>query len=85
MELVMDYLAPPHLPVDGSRLAAYRKAAGLTQVDVAKGAGVTCRTIRRLEAGYGVKARGVTIRRLAAVLAVDAIYLLALDGPEVDA
>ncbi len=55
----------------GARLRALRKGRGLTQVELAKKAGITQAALCRIEIGQ-VKAQKGTVRKLASALGVEA-------------
>lgn len=65
--------------VDGAKIRALRERRVLSQMDLAKQAGVSDRTIRDIERGKYVDARPSTIRKLAAALAVEPSELLSND------
>jgi transcriptional regulator with XRE-family HTH domain len=51
-------------------LAAYRRAAGLTQRELSERAGVACSTIEEIEMSHRMAMRNSTMRKLAAAVGV---------------
>ncbi|WP_214401270.1 ATP-binding protein [Pseudonocardia lacus] len=71
---------PPGGADPSTLLRAWRERALLTQEELAERAGVSARTIRRLENGPGVRPQGATLRRLADVLDLTDAERTALRG-----
>jgi transcriptional regulator with XRE-family HTH domain len=63
------------LEVDTEKLRKLRRAAALSQAELAERAGTTQETISRLERGHHA-ARGRTLRKLAEVLGVEPQVLM---------
>lgn len=62
--------------IDGEKVRAARDAAFLSRSELAEQAGLDRNTIGRIESGDAIRVQPRTIRKVAAALSVEPIYLV---------
>jgi transcriptional regulator with XRE-family HTH domain len=69
----------------GDRVRGVRKRRGMSQRDLAKSAGVSLETVRKIEQDPDARPRAETLHRLAIALTVNTSTLMSTPGAELDA